>query len=244
MGKQQHVTISHLEFFKKSHMTNEAKRCMTSKSFIFKWISFHLRSHNSWRLIKGPSRFIEGPSKVHWMSIEGIQYQGLQLSILQCPNIQFESHEFYWSDSCLQFALHRLKTGQLIVAFSQRVQVLKLSLDRKIVESHVLYVCGYFLLAKAQSSSYKLKHQVDKRIFAFLSLLASVNPPPRSLELCWWSKLSHYSHSVTTYTLNKIFVSAVAVGGLISLTGLCSGQFISNVRRRRGDIPKLLRGIK
>ena len=87
----------------------------------------------------------------------------------------------------MQFALHRLKTGQLIVAFSQRVQVLKLSLDRKIVESHVLYVCGYFffLLAKAQkSSSYKLKHQVDKRIFAFLSLLASVNPPPRSLELC------------------------------------------------------------
>ena len=130
-------------------------------------------------------------------------------------------------DSCLQFALHRLKSWAVnSCATSQRVQVLKL--DRKIVESHMC-----LRLLRFSKSSYKLKHQVDKRIFAFLSLLASVNPLTGLLCYCWWSKLSHYSHSVTTYTLNKIFESAVAVGGLISLTGLCSGQFIWKVSERQ-----------
>ena len=129
--------------------------------------SKHVSPSNVYRRsIKGPSKVhrksIEGPSKVHrrsiedpskvvWMSIKG-PLKVFNISVFNCAffNIQFESHEFYWSDSCLQFALHRLKTGQLIVAFSQRVQVLKLSLDRKIVESHVLYVCGYFFFLQKQ----------------------------------------------------------------------------------------------
>ena len=152
--------------------------------------------------------------KVH--SLRSLWNQSLQFC-------SFQFKKFYWLDSCLQFALHRLKSWAVnSCATSQRVQVLKL--DRKIVESHMC-----LRLLRFSKSSYKLKHQVDKRIFAFLSLLASVNPLTGLLCYCWWSKLSHYSHSVTTYTLNKIFESAVAVGGLISLTGLCSsGQFISN----------------